>query len=133
MGVFLFLWGPAVAKKDTFPSLVIVCHKVPAEGMEEALSSLPCALEVLSTEDETQSVLIALLGGEVYLRLSEHSCDEIGGCLSAPSFPQEDVTDHPSYLQSFAQLPKCSNLYQPYLQQLSVTTTAILTLLMFLL
>lgn len=114
---------------------VIVCCAVPAEGMEEALSSLPWAFEFLSTDDEkkSRSLLTASRGDEVYVRLSEHSCDEIGECLSTPSFPQEDVTDHPSYIQSFAVLLKCSNSYQPYLQQLSVTTTTILTLLIFLL
>ena len=134
----MFVHGLAVAKKDIFlSSLVIVCPAVPTEGMEQALSSLPCAFEYLSTEEEikSQSLLIASLGEEVCVKLSEHSCDEISGCLSTPAFPQEDVTDHPSYIQSFALLPKCSNLtlYQPYLQQLSVTTTTILTLLIFLL
>lgn len=67
-------------------SLVIVCHAVPTERMEEALSSLPCDFELLSTEHEikSQSLVIASLGDEVYIRLSEHSCDEIGGCLSTP-------------------------------------------------
>ena len=58
--------------REIFPSsLVIVCRAVPTEGMEEALSSLPCDFELLSTEDEikSQSLLIASLGGEVYVRL----------------------------------------------------------------
>lgn len=56
VGHFLFLRGPTVAKKGIFPSsLGIVCHAVPTEGMEEALSSLPCAFDVLSTEDEIKS------------------------------------------------------------------------------
>lgn len=60
-------------------------------------------------------------------------CD--GSSLSALSFPPRGCDRSPSDAQSSALLAKCSNLtlYQPCLQQLSVTMTTILTLVMALL
>lgn len=78
------------------------------EGLEDALSSLPC--DFLSPEDKQPVPFSSSLGDEVCTRLSEHSCDGIGGCLSAASFPQEDGAHHLTSTESFALLPKCSNL-----------------------
>lgn len=75
-----------------------MCHVLPARGMQEEEEE--ALLSSWSTADKNQSRLIAALGDEVNTRLSERSCRGIAGCLSTPTFPQEDVADHPSYVPS---------------------------------
>lgn len=91
-------WTSCCRDKLSSPSSsVTVCHVLPARGMQEEEEAL---LSSWSTADKNQSRLIAALGDEVNTRLSERSCQGIAGCLSTPTFPQEDVADHPSYVPS---------------------------------
>lgn len=116
LGKFPSLWAGLCPPGLAVGAFLFLPEISPSPWLEEPL--VPCLGSMLSPAQVCAKLFVMALGQALRSQLSPGGCDR-----------------SPSDAQSFALLAKCSNLtlYQPCLQQLSVTMTTILTLVMALL